>query len=650
MITNKLGYFKEYNMKIISFKSKKIALIFLSITMLIITPLVNSTYIVSKDLNDYKIKNLEFTKNFSKPIIDVENNFIKINLEETNSFISLEGHPKLPIYTEVIELPFKSKIIDIKYKISDIEKKIINHKINPVPLYQSINNITPKKIDLNNKIYNSANKYPSEWINYQVGTGINKNDEIVLFLKLHINPIIYSPSQNEIQYINNVFFEIVYFEPVLKKLENNLEYDLVIITQSEFISDLKPLVDHKNQNNILTIIKTIEEIYSEFNGRDFQEKIKYFIKYSIEEWNVKYILLIGDIKKLPIRTTDAYPWSGYHGKGLLSDLYYSDIYDKDFNFCSWDSNNNNIFGEIEEFDLLYDFYINIDDVDLYPDVHIGRIPCTESEELNTVINKIINYEKSTYDQIWFNRIILAGGDTFPLSKGSLPFVYEGEITNIKVGEQLPGFEQIRLWSSKYNLNAHTFNKAIREGAGFLSYAGHGFEHGWGTYKPNSIRNKMGILQPLYYTPFIKYIKNDFRLPIIFFDACLTAKLDFNISDLKDYYGLPVTIFNLLPKNRFAVSDFFPCLSWSFLKDEKGGSIASIGSTRPAYTYVDKYGVYAGAGYLDVHFFKAYNEGTTIGQMLTQSQLDYINYVGKDFFTIEEFILIGDPSLKVGGYP
>jgi hypothetical protein len=37
-------------------------------------------------------------------------------------------------------------------------------------------------------------------------------------------------------------------------------------------------------------------------------------------------------------------------------------------------------------------------------------------------------------------------------------------------------------------------------------------------------------------------------------------------------------------------------------------------------------------------------------MLTQSQMDYINYVGKDFFTIEEFMLIGDPSLKVGGYP
>jgi len=216
-------------------------------------------------------------------------------------------------------------------------------------------------------------------------------------------------------------------------LKNNSDYDLVIITPSVFMSNLAPLVDHKNNNEMQTTIKTIEDIYSDFNGRDDQEKIKYFVKHAIEEWNVKYILLIGDMKKLPIRTTDAYPWSGYHGNGILTDLYYADIYDKDFMFSSWDSNNNNVFGEIEETDIISEFYINIDEVDLYPDVHIGRIPCTTSEELTTVINKIITYEEFTFDQTWFNKIILAGGDTFPLSKGSLPFVYEGEITNTKVG-------------------------------------------------------------------------------------------------------------------------------------------------------------------------------------------------------------------------
>ena len=66
--------------------------------------------------------------------------------------------------------------------------------------------------------------------------------------------------------------------------------------------------------------------------------------------------------------------------------------------------------------------------------------------------------------------------------------------------------------------------------------------------------------------------------------------------------------------------------------------------------VDKDGVYAGAGYLDVHFFKAYEEGITLGEMFKKAQVDYINKHPGDFFTSEEFILIGDPTLMVGGYP
>jgi hypothetical protein len=96
--------------------------------------------------------------------------------------------------------------------------------------------------------------------------------------------------------------------------------------------------------------------------------------------------------------------------------------------------------------------------------------------------------------------------------------------------------------------------------------------------------------------------------------------------------------------------FYTCFAWSFIKKEGGGAIATIGSTRTAYTHVDKDGVYAGAGYLDVHFFKSYKEGITAGEMLTQAQNEYIHYAFKDFFTIEEYILLGDPSLMVGGQP
>ncbi|MEM0493112.1 MAG: C25 family cysteine peptidase [Candidatus Thermoplasmatota archaeon] len=428
-------------------------------------------------------------------------------------------------------------------------------------------------------------------------------------------------------------------------------YDLLIITPSEFVSNLQPLLKHKENYTIKTRITTLDEIYLNYTGRDNAEKIKYYIKYAIEHYNIQYVLLVGDITRLPIRKTYATPgWD--NEEDILSDLYYADIYDANGSFCSWDSNNNSRFGEVVFPDNIRSptQITDIDGVDLYPDVALGRLACTSKEEVDIIVSKIITYETITYNQNWFKKIILAGGDTFPVSKSLRFFIYEGEITNVKVAQQLPDFTPIYLWASKRNLNAYTFNKAINNGAGFLSYSGHGFEHGWGTYKPNAIRNKMGFTQPLYYTPFIKLLRNDHKLPIVFFDACLTAKLDFNISSFYKYYPLSTTIFLMFTHRTYNKSQYFPCFAWSFIIHDKGGAIASVGSTRTAYTHVDKDGVYAGAGYLNVHFFKSYHEGVKLGEMMKQAQIDYINNVGRDYFTLEEFILLGDPSLMVGGYP
>jgi hypothetical protein len=76
----------------------------------------------------------------------------------------------------------------------------------------------------------------------------------------------------------------------------------------------------------------------------------------------------------------------------------------------------------------------------------------------------------------------------------------------------------------------------------------------------------------------------------------------------------------------------------------GGCIATIGATRTAYGGVDR-----GAGKMSIEFFSAYKSSAYLGQMLTQMQNGYITDVRGDFFTVEEFILIGDPSLKIGGY-
>ena len=586
---------------------------------------------------------ITFFQDFSAPITIENEQYLRINVEETNSFTAYEEAPMMPFYSKTYEFNAGTKITNVEIALSKIKTMDVGKYIEPVPSKQIIDGgIVSIKKTLNKKIYDSFEPYPSEWYSYTTGTGLNRDNEHVLFLSMHIYPARYIPLENSVEYIEHIEINISYEKSEIKEGYSD-KYDLVIITPSEFYSNLQPLVDHKNNYEIETKLVMLEEIYERFSGRDDAEKIKYFIKHAVEEWDTHYVLLIGDVKKLPTRTTYASWWE----PNILSDLYYGDIYNSEYKFCSWDSNDNNKFGEIEYEDTPTEIN-NIDGVDLYADVHVGRLACTDKSEVDISINKIINYERETNNQLWFKKIVLAGGDTFPPGKGALPFVYEGEITNIKVAQQLPDFEHIKLWSSKHNLNAITFNREISKGAGFVSYAGHGFEHGWGTYKANSLKRKMDITQPLYYMPFIEYLHNQNKLPIIFFDACLTAKLDFNITDLDEYYHNPIRLLTIFTRLEYDPSIFYPCFAWSFVKEEDGGAVATVGSTRTAYTWVDKEGVYAGAGYLDVHFFKAYEEGVTAGEMLTQAQNDYINNVYRDYFTIEEFILLGDPSLGVGG--
>jgi hypothetical protein len=88
----------------------------------------------------------------------------------------------------------------------------------------------------------------------------------------------------------------------------------------------------------------------------------------------------------------------------------------------------------------------------------------------------------------------------------------------------------------------------------------------------------------------------------------------------------------------------PCFAWKSMKHQNGGAIATIGATRIAFGGQD-----AGAGKMSFVFFDAYSQDSLLGEMMTQAQTDYLSDVPWDLLTVEEFILLGDPTLKIGGY-
>ena len=92
--------------------------------------------------------------------------------------------------------------------------------------------------------------------------------------------------------------------------------------------------------------------------------------------------------------------------------------------------------------------------------------------------------------------------------------------------------------------------------------------------------------------------------------------------------------------------------------EDGGSIATIGNTGLGWGGVNQHSLSGLSGWLEVQFFNVTaNMGYEyLGQVHSQAITDYINYQGGvnshslDRKTIEEWVLFGDPSLRIGGYP
>jgi len=189
-------------------------------------------------------------------------------------------------------------------------------------------------------------------------------------------------------------------------------FDLLIIAPSAFSEEIQPLVDHKNSIGMDTALMTLEHIRSlpeTSVGRDDAEKMKYYIKYAIETYDISYVLLVGgkigqrDTWYLPVRYVQMD--NGWEPK-YITDLYFADIYDMHGGFSSWDSDNDGIFGEWIEASTPMDTGI-----DLYPDISIGRLPCRSELEVTIVMTKIITYETTTYLQNWFNNMVAIAGDT-----------------------------------------------------------------------------------------------------------------------------------------------------------------------------------------------------------------------------------------------
>jgi len=601
--------------------------------------------------DDNKLETWQYTLTSSDPVVSDQGEYININVKETNSFKRDVGKPMLPFYSKTMTFPLGTKIKSVECTYSNIKTISLNKKIQPAPRPLPINEINEIQVTRDNNVYDSIDLFPNDVYSYRTSGGLDKGGNHVTFLTINLYPVRYAPALNTLQYVENIETIVIYEEPS-QPLVFKDEYDMVIISYDRYASLLEPLVVHKEKHNIITKIVTLKDIYNSVyfpvNGRDKPEKIKYFIKDALEQWGITYVMLVGNFMRMPIRYVNLETDKGgrYEELEFLTDLYYADIYDGEGGFCSWDSDNDGIFGEWP----FPEPSPRVDDVDLCSDVYVGRLACMFAFEVRTMVNKIIDYEENAYDKEWFKNMIVCGGDTFNDSQYGCGTDYmEGEEATQKALEYMDGFNPIKLWASMGNLNTVNIRKAINSGGGFLYLVGHGNPAKWATHPPRG-HDWIGD----YEINDMWYLWNKGKYPILMVGGCHNSQFD-------------VTLLNLLinPEDAWYFSTWVPeCWSWIFVKKFAGGAIASMGSTGYGCVGICDYNgneipdcIELYDGWFETQFFRLYKEenidilGETYGQTVTDYAINFpVDTNRYDCKVAQTHVLFGDPSLKIGGYP
>ena len=632
-------------------------------------------------INEKRAEATAESLHFSSYTVMEKGEYASIFMENAN-YLHRAGEPMLPYYTKVYYFPLGTKV-KVECSPKNIHVNHIDSKI--IPSSESVPRGYPynDEIIMDESMYGSENAYPQTWYTYTLGGGLVDGKHVTI-LSLHIYPVRYKPLLNEIEFSSDFEIKIDYVAPE-KSVGENDAYDLVIICPAEWKNAIDALKQHKESHEVKTMVETVENIVSKYDGRDGAEKIKYFIKDMLETYGIKYVLLVGG-KKSYFTGNWGYDGPTHHDdtlwycpvryvalddnaeRGYISDLYFADIYDAYGNFSSWDTNDDGIFGA-------WSFKYGRDILDLYPDVYVGRLACRSEKELQNVMDKIITYENGNVkNEEWFNRMLLVGGDTF----NDADNLAEGEIsTEWFYNHYMAGdFDKTSLYVTDGTLTygytepnkmagKFAWMNVIKEfsnGYGFVVFDGHGSPTAWATHFLGYASHTDPWVNGLM-TYNMDLLQNKNMLPIFIIGGCHNSEFNISLTDFTLYKDGKKLWEG---RNPWVYQPTYECFSWHIVKMADRGAIATIGNTGLGYgdSGGDRNGngvpdcVEYSGGYIEDRFFEAYGaEGKNIlGETWGTAITNYINTYPPmttndriDAKTVEEWALLGDPSLMIGGY-
>jgi len=405
-----------------------------------------------------------------------------------------------------------------------------------------------------------------------------------------VSPLRWDPSSRTLQRLTSLEVDIVTEPSPLRPLplvDDDIQ-KMLIVTDGSLQGIFEQLAERRIDQGISTEVITMSEIYSTAAGRDDAEKLRNFIKDYHSSYGLDYLLLGGDTELVPFRYAFAMTCeAGIHSRedSLPCDLYFSDL------DGTWDANGNDIFGEVD------------DDVDLYPDILVGRATVEDPVEAQIFVDNIEAYEDCETSDHYQSALFLAEVLwTNPYTDASLSKDYIDE-------EFVPWWITItKLYESLGNENIGTVMIAMNEGQNSINHDGHAWWSSIGVGEGYMTAENMDALD-----------SGGRFASFMYSIGCWSAAFDFD-----------------------AVAEHF-------ITNPDGGGVAYVGNSsygwgspgNPCYGYSDA---------LDHLFFELLfsDPSLTNGELLAQTKVHFIPYsMWENVYRWHQYDvnLLGDPSLR-----
>lgn len=405
-----------------------------------------------------------------------------------------------------------------------------------------------------------------------------------------------------------------YKKPLIIDNSDKVDF-LVVISNSSLEKSIEDFVKYKKDEDHFSVkVVTISEVKLQSQGKNTEEQLRNYLKEHFKEWGLKYVLLIGDLRSIPMwymypepnEKRDEDSKSRYIGR-TPSDFLYAEL------DSNWDYDGDGLPGEYEEdTDYIEDYY---------PDIFVGRIPFDDDESVRIALSNSIRYEN--YNENFRKSALLVGAMLYYAEEGTsrqdgalaLNFAYENYLKpayfNVKSMYEKEGTKP-SIFDSDLPLTNENFVREIKSGNyGLILWNAHG--------SPQYVARK-----------YWQDTNNDGKVDSgeIKWIEMLTT------NDLNGYKLAPSIIYASSCETAWPERNSFSRLT--LLK----GASAYIGASRISY----------GGGTIDpilegfVKYYALYNFGC--GDALNISLFDAPKYSKYDFVNLYDYNLYGDPSLRV----